>query len=178
MSGELVLNREAMRVVERNDRGIVTYRKRYKQGDVVDTSHIDSAQVENLQRSGALVERAAYDAEGAPRNPDGEAPALQTVANPSHQGEPVSDEEHEASYDVDGEEAEFGDSDEATQEDAGGRETEEDAEAAAEANAEDAVDPYAEMDYATLRSTAKDKGLDASGSADDLRTRLREADAS
>lgn len=51
-----LLNREAMRVVERNDRGNVTYRKRYKRGDEVDVSHIDDAQVENLVESGALVQ--------------------------------------------------------------------------------------------------------------------------
>lgn len=166
MSGSLVLNREAMRVVQRNDKGIVTYRKRYKQGDVVDTSKIESQQVDNLRASGALVPQADYDAERARRNPDAEAPALQTVAAPSHSGEPVSDEQHEESYGTDPEDAVFDGSE------AGGGEDE------GEGDGDDTPAPdYDGMDYQALRQTAKDRDLDASGSADDLRTRLREADA-
>lgn len=50
------LNRERMRVVEKNDRGVVTYRKKYKFGDEVDTDHIEANHVENLVSTGALVE--------------------------------------------------------------------------------------------------------------------------
>lgn len=51
-----VLNSEAMRVVERNERGNVTYRKRYRKGDEVDTSHMDEAHVASLVEDGLLVE--------------------------------------------------------------------------------------------------------------------------
>lgn len=82
----LVLNTERMRVVERNERGNVTYRKRYQRGDVVDTSHMDEAHVENLKESGVLVdedsEEATDDAEGedgSPVAPAGPVPSDTTT---------------------------------------------------------------------------------------------------
>lgn len=42
---------------------------------------------------------------------------------------------------------------------------------------DDESDEYDEMDYPTLQQTAKERGLNAGGSATDLRERLREADA-
>lgn len=51
-----VLTTEAMRVVTKNDRGVVNYRKRYRKGDVVDTSKMDEDRVASLVASGALVD--------------------------------------------------------------------------------------------------------------------------
>lgn len=71
-----VLKAQATRVVNKNDKGIVTYRKRYKRGDVVDVSYIEPAQVEALVAAGHLVlddGSAAPDAEeeaGATGTPD------------------------------------------------------------------------------------------------------------
>lgn len=50
------LNTEALRVVQRNERGVVTYRKRYRKGQVVDTSKMEDYRVEALVAAGALVE--------------------------------------------------------------------------------------------------------------------------
>lgn len=51
-----ILNTEAMRVVTRNERGNVDYRKRYRKGDEVDTSKMDEAHVQNLIERGTLVQ--------------------------------------------------------------------------------------------------------------------------
>ncbi len=50
-----ILKAEATRVVQKNDRGIVTYRKRYKRGDEVDVTKIDETQVQRLVEAGHLV---------------------------------------------------------------------------------------------------------------------------
>lgn len=146
-----VLNREALRVVERNDRGIVTYRKRYRKGDEVDTSHMDEAHVEALVESGALV------ASGDDLSEQGSATATEPTSPPfgaSTQGP--------------------GDATltEATSGDGGPTE-------GSNASDEDEheVDRYDAMDYAELQAEAKSRGLNAGGSGTDLRDRLREADS-
>ena len=116
-----ILNREATRVVQRNEKGTVTYRKRYKKGDVVDVSYIDPTQVENLVASGALV--VEDDAEEA-EEPTGPS----TPAEGSGDGkEPQEDE-------------------------------------------------YDGLSYADLQAEAKSRDINAGGSAEELRERLRAFD--
>lgn len=94
---KLVLNAAAMRVVEKNDRGIVTYRKRYKRGNVVDVSHIDPAHVEALVRAGRLVDPDDVDEpEEAPETPD--APE---GSGDGTEGQEEGDEETEPEEDFD-----------------------------------------------------------------------------
>jgi hypothetical protein len=52
----MYLNRPRFRVVNRDDRGRVIYRKRYVFGDEVDTSKMDENHVDRLVASGALVD--------------------------------------------------------------------------------------------------------------------------
>lgn len=47
---------EAMRVVEKNDRGVVTKRKRYTKGDEVDASLLAEGRLDQLLADGSLVE--------------------------------------------------------------------------------------------------------------------------
>lgn len=163
-----ILNREALRVVTRNDRGAVNYRKRYRRGDEVDTSKMQDTQVEALVKSGALVD--SEDDLSDPASATGASPASgpygaataasgDTPDTPDEQTAPVT-EGAEESYNPD--DAADGSSPNTE----GGADDVED------------VDQYSEMDYGTLRSTASKRDLDTSGNTEDLRTRLREADAS
>lgn len=144
MADELVLNREAMRVVERNERGNVTYRKRYKKGDVVDTSHMDDARVEALVEDGALVSKSEYDGgagaaadyqEGS-GDPTGEA-AVGAAGVGTGGTDPVDPD----------------------------------------AEPDEGPDVYDGMGYPELQQEAKSRDLNAGGSADEIRARLRENDA-
>lgn len=151
-----ILAAEALRVVERNDRGIVTYRKRYKKNDEVDTSHMDEAHVENLVRSGRLVESDTDTSDNT--NLDAVTPSAESVATGTDAGTnatqgagPVSQTD-EAGGDAD---ADIEDDD-----NAGG-------------------DRYDGMSYPELRAEASARdGVNANGSAEDLRARLREDDKS
>ena len=134
------LNTEALRVVKRDERGRVIYRKRFKKGQEVDTSEMEDFRVQQLVEKGTLVE-SEDDVDGA-----ADAGDTSPVSPPFG--------------------AEAGDAGEAT---AAGQQ--------ASTDGED-VDEYSSMDYATLQKTAKDRNLNAGGSADDLRARLREDDAS
>lgn len=142
------LNSDRMRVVQKNDRGLVTYRKRYGRGDEVDTSKIEDAQVENLLRTGALVESEDDVAErGAPR-----PPYRGSEVTGAATGEAGENPEHDTDRTI-----------------------------MAEGDGEDdgeLVDEYSGMDYAELQQAAKGRGLNAGGSADDLRARLRVDDGS
>jgi hypothetical protein len=148
------LNTSAMRVVDRNERGNVTYRKRYRKGDEVDVSHIDEARVKYLVEKGTLVQSeddlsAAQDAGDA--TPHSGPYGAETSDAPSTLDAPREDGEQES--------------------------TEGEGEGEGEEEVED-VDEYSEMDYATLQQEAKSRDLNAGGSAEDLRARLREDDAS
>lgn len=127
----------AIRVVQSDEKGKVTYRKRYKKGNIVDTSKMDPERVELFIEKGYLVDE---DAEDAPE-PVEETP----------EQEPVEESEPQ-------EEAE-GEDDEPTEED------------------DDEQDEYDEMSYPDLQQEAKKRDLNAGGSADDLRARLRESDS-
>lgn len=85
-----ILASEAMRVVEKNDRGGVTYRKRYKRGQEVDVSHIDDAQVESLLASGALVESDSDEAEAVQEATDTPEGSEVTGDTTGDTGEPLS----------------------------------------------------------------------------------------
>lgn len=50
------LNRERMRVIEKNERGVVVYRKKYRFGDEIDTDHLTEGREDALLESGVFVE--------------------------------------------------------------------------------------------------------------------------
>lgn len=54
-SKQHILKAEATRIVVKNDRGIVTFRKRYKRGDVLDVEHIDPAHLQRLVDAGHVA---------------------------------------------------------------------------------------------------------------------------
>lgn len=175
-----ILNTGAMRVVERNDKGNVTYRKRYRRGDEVDVDHLEEGRLDVLLAAGTLVESEddlseVQDAGSISpvSGPFGAASAHQdgvTVAAPP--ATPVQDEA-----------AQIGDPDSGSV--AANTLTPSNPEAYTEppapTNGEDddveAVDEYSDMDYPTLQKTAKARDLNAGGSGDEIRARLREADA-
>lgn len=147
MSGEHFLNRERMRVVQRNDRGSVTYRKQYKFGDEVDVSHLDETQVKNLLKSKALV-KSKDDLTGwtghtypgqvtgaALRQGEDHADIADPGASPEEKGEVDDDDDPED------------------------------------------VDQFSSMDYGQLQDAAKAASppIPANQSADELRAALRAA---
>jgi hypothetical protein len=144
----LYLNREAMRLVKTNDKGRVTKRKRYKFGDEVDETFFDGSDQEGRLGQATTVDAAVGAAGASPR--------------PGDAGTPLPDAEEGALVP------------EPTHED-------EDQGAGAPADSEDdveMVDEYSSMDYADLQQEAKGRGINAGGSADDIRARLREDDNS
>lgn len=56
-----ILTTERMRIVQRNERGNVTFRKRYSKGDEVNPDHLEEGRLEALLESGALVEDSEAD---------------------------------------------------------------------------------------------------------------------
>jgi hypothetical protein len=138
---QYILKAEATRVVQKNDRGIVTYRKRYKRGDVVDVSYIEDAQVQRLLEAGHL---ALDTGEATENEDDGTAAAAATTAATSSTG---------------------------TVADLGSTATQSDQDKDAEG------DRYDSMSYSDLQAEAKQRTGNGGGSAEDLRDRLREADA-
>lgn len=196
MATKYRLNREQFRVATRNDRGSVNYRKRYRRGDVVDVSKIDDDHLKNLIASRALVPfeddlDEPVDPMDLPptdgpfggalvRRPDGTAPGAGTddedyddeflteVALESN-GEP--DEEPDGSVAANTLDAPRDPAEEKSTEQPG----EADSSLGEEGGIEvEAVDKYTEMDYATLQKEAKSANLNAGGTAEDLRQRLRE----
>jgi hypothetical protein len=161
MAEELVLAKgEAMRIVEKNERGNVTYRRRYKKGDVIDTDHIDEARVQALVNDGVLVPKDEYDA-----------------------GDSDAADYHEGSGDPTGDAAvgAAGVGTQAATGDAGSGEVPVDEIDEAGGDGED----YSDLDYNALKAEIdrrnegredEDK-LSKSGSADDLRDRLVADDA-
>lgn len=143
----LVLNTGAMRVVQRNERGVVTYRKRYRRGDVVDTSKMDSDRVEALKAKGTLVEKSEFDED------QGDTSEAAVQATRGGFADTPTGGPAENAGQVESPDGEDDASDEQTE------------------------DAYATMDYAQLQAEAKSRGLNAGGSAEDLRGRLREDDA-
>lgn len=150
------LNRERMRVVERNDRGNVSYRKKYVFGDEVDTSKIDDAQVESLVNSGALVE----DRDNLKRRREGNVPFPGSQVAGAATAPSADHSEH---FDV--EDEDDGETDPSTAQTPG-----------EDALQPEEVDDYTSMDYAELQQEAKSRDLNAGGSANDLRARLRADD--
>lgn len=174
-----ILNTGAMRVVEKNDKGNVTYRKRYKKGDEVDVKHLEDGRLDVLLAAGTLVESEddlseAVDAGGlAPvSGPFGAASAHQDGTTPA--APPVEPVQTEAER--------TGDPDSGSV--AANTLTPSNPESQVEPPApssddEDVeeVDEYSDMDYPTLQKTAKARDLNAGGSGDEIRARLREDDA-
>lgn len=153
--GEYILNAEATRVVNRNEKGSVTYRRRYKRGDVVDVSKIDEAQVQRLIESGYLVPKGEAEddgegsgtTEGSEGSGDATSGLVDTPSTAASLGstgtqdeDPESDEER-----PDGSE----DSGEVEEED------------------------FESYDYPTLQRLAKERTGDGSGGKQDLIDRLK-----
>lgn len=167
-----ILNTGAMRVVEKNDKGNVTYRKRYKRGDEVDVDHLEEGRLDVLLAAGTLVESEDDLSEvqdagsispvsgpfgAASAHQDGTTPAAPPV-------EPVQDEGSVAANTLTPSNPESAIEPPAQTEGEGDDDVEE-------------VDQYSEMDYPTLQKTAKARDLNAGGSGDEIRARLREDDA-
>lgn len=174
-----ILNREAMRVVEKNDKGIVTYRKRYRKGDEVDTGHMDEAHVDSLVESGVLVE-SEDDV-----TPEGDASAISPTSGPfgAATGEATATTATTDAVVTEEDEAEqIGDPDSGSVAANTLQPSNPESEVVPPARTDDddveAVDQYSDMDYPTLQKTAKARDLNAGGSGDEIRARLREADAS
>lgn len=135
-----LLNREALRVVRRDDRGRVVYRKRYKKGDEVDTSQMEDHRVEHFVEKGVLVQSeddlSGTESAGATSPATGPfgAATREATEGPEAEGQ-TGGEPHD-------------------------------------------VDQYDSMDYSELQQAAKQRNLNAGGSAEDLRNRLREDDES
>ena len=130
MSAEkYILKAEATRIVVKNDKGIVTFRKRYKRGDVLDHQHIDPAHLQALVDSGRVAVDDGTGTDDAEEEQEGPGP----------------DGSGEGSGGDDDEESEY--------------------------------DKYDEMSYQDLQAEAKERTGNGGGSAEDLRARLREADA-
>lgn len=146
------LNRERMRVVERNEKGNVTYRKRYRFGDKVDVSHMDEDHAENLRNSGVLVgskEDLRDLSRGTNPYPGSRVTGAATGEAGDHseiepEAVPESDEQHTDSTD--------------------------------EGDDGHVVDQFDAMDYSELQDAAKkaDPPIAANQSADELRAALRE----
>lgn len=184
-----LLNTEAMRLVEKDERGRVTKRRRYKKGDAVDASMIEESRLDALVESGTLVRSEddlseAVDAGGLPptSGPFGAASSHQDGVTPAAgpvepvQGE-VPSEEDEAEQTGDPE------SGSVAANTLTPSNPESQIEPPAPQNGEDDevedVDKYSDMDYPTLQEAAKNRDLRYVGvSAEDLRASLREADKS
>ena len=148
-----ILTTEAMRVVQRNDRGNVTYRKRYKKGDEVDVDRLEEGRLEALLEAGSLVD--SSDAEQD--DDDAESPQGQPVATGTDAGSTATQGAGPVS----------------SVDEAGG-DSEDDIEASDDAGG----DLYDGMSYTELQQEAKSRGLNAGGNAEDLRGRLRDDDGS
>lgn len=169
------LNTEQMRVVEKNDRGVVKYRKRYKFGDEVDTSHMDEDRVKHLTERGSLVTSkddltrrrgpvAPYPGSGvagAASAPSGDHADLDPDA-------PATQEEALEQAD--------GDTDALVAPEDAGDQTGEGGAVAEGGEGDDTemVDKYSSMDYKELQDASKEADLQYVGiSADQMRDNLR-----
>jgi len=161
------LTTQGMRIVETNDRGNLTYQREYVRGDEVDTDHMDPARVDALLESGDLShdnpkDQSSQDndearVQAASVNGPVGAEAKDAAGNPvTPTGEPGAGVDQLNTDQDDDSEADGGTPDEE----------------------EHDVDEYDGMDYAELQQEAKQRELNAGGSAADLRQRLRDADNS
>lgn len=150
------LNREALRLVKKDDRGRVTKRKRYRRGDKVDASLLPEDRLELFLDNGTLVE-SEDDLDEAVR-----ATAVPPSSPPfGAESTPHGEDDEDGPDHNDDPDAPTGEEDD-TEPDDGGVVN---------------VDAYEAMDYAELQQAAKSRDLNAGGSAQDLRDRLRAADA-
>jgi hypothetical protein len=168
----MYLNRERLRLTQTNDKGRVIKRKRYLFGDEVDTDLIEDDRVESFKEKGILVDSeddldrfagfkqatgiSAQQVRGQATTASNYAVGASGAGTPEAESLTVDPEPtHEDEPQGDGAATETsGDSD------------------------GEVVDEYSEQDYASLQGEAKSRGLNAGGSADDLRKRLREDDES
>lgn len=138
-----LLTNNRLRVVRKNAKGVVTYRKRYKKGDRVDVSKLVDGRLDQLLASGTLVDE-------------------DDTAEHDTQLDPIGGDERQG----DGTEG----SDDADEPEGG---TDEPVGTGDFISDTSTPDVYSNMEYADLQKEAKGRGLNAGGSADDLRTRLR-----
>lgn len=188
------LTSEALRVIQSDEKGKVTYRRRYKKGQIVDTSKMDEKRVELFIQKGYLVDEDAEPEAEPEETEDGQESSEGSDGSEQATGD-LPDLPEGLDYDellawvAEGEELD----------DRRGRasavfaqekENEDFDESAVSADLQKAVygdrsgdddsdvhpDKYTEMNYPSLQQEAKSRGLNGGGSADDLRIRLREDD--
>lgn len=153
MATKYRLTSEALRVVQSDDKGKVTYRKRYKKGQIVDISKMDQDRVDLFIEKGYLVDAEAdVDApvEDEPETGTDEPEDETDGQEPPEDSEPQDEGTDDA-----------GDTDETD----------------APEPDESAEDVYDRMPYPELQQEAKSRTGNGAGNAEELRTRLREADA-
>ena len=160
------LNRERMRVVKRNDKGNVTYRKRYRFGDKVDVDHLEEGRTEALVESGALVtskdDLKSRRAGAVPR------PGSQVTGGATREAADHSEIADEDDYGPEEEQTEFDVEDEESDSEASLTDG-----ADADENDVEPADEYASMDYRELQAAARNKDINPSQSAEALREALR-----
>lgn len=174
----LYLNRERMRVVQRDDRGRVTFRKTYKQGQEVNPDHLNVGSEERLLASGTLVESKDDVKKWQGYRRSFGAPMLTGAAT----GEAGDHADLGDAPETDGGESEVGedgettldapdpDADESNPDDGG-----EDDDGLPDDEAEHQVDQFDAMDYGELQDAAKnhEPPIAANQSAAELRAALR-----
>lgn len=152
-----MLATERMRLVKKNDRDKVIKRRTFKRGETITSKDLSGFDVEDW-RVDALVEKGTLvDPEVGLPNQDEATLRRAAAVLGGLSGAATAPSADHSDLDDD--------------EDVEPVETEDDIEV-------EEVDEYSEMDYPTLQQTAKTRDLNAGGSADDLRARLREANAS
>lgn len=87
MATEYVLNRDVLRRTKRDDRGRVTYRKRFVRGDVV--TDLEQVDIDRLTRNDAIVPKGDYvEPEQASGGPSVGPAALSGQTAAEDQGDP------------------------------------------------------------------------------------------
>lgn len=147
MATKYRLTSEALRVVQSDDKGKVTYRRRYKKGQIVDVTKMDQDRLDLFIDKGYLVDVDADpepDPEEVKEDPTEETTEPETAPEPTEESTP-----QEEPKDNPEETPETGPS---------------------------AEDVYDRMPYAELQQEAKARTGNGAGNAAELQARLRQAD--
>lgn len=177
-----VLKTERMRVVHRNDRGVVTKRKTFKRGDTVSASDFpESSRFDHLVDKGVLVDEEEFSG-GSDANLHDPAVQGRGLGNSNATTKTTLDfsgglpdgvvKNSDGSFTISGakaeelskaiEEGDFDDEEESDDEDEGGT--------------SDPEPDYESMEYSDLQKQAKERTGDGSGGKDALIARLKGQD--
>lgn len=148
-----------MRVVQVNERGVVTWRKEYSRGDEVDVDRLEEGRLDLLLETGDLVEKK----DDVPTDDGGESPATVTAAASAVTAGSTSTAPHNAAGQP---------LSPVTGEDVGSREVEKDIDEDPNAGG----DRYDSMSWPDLQAEAKTRTGDASGGKEAVIGRLRAQD--